>query len=115
MSLQQGWVKPVVFCGSSLKDLREFSVGARRAAGYQLAKVQHGLDPSDWKSMEGIGRGVREIRVRDAGSFRVMYVARFAEAVYVLHCFKKKTRKTRKRDLELAGQRYRDLVKETRA
>ena len=63
--------------------------------------------------MNTIGRGVREIRIRDAsGAFRVLYVARFDDAVYVLHCFHKKTQKTRKSDLELAGQRYRELLKE---
>ncbi|OBS10960.1 hypothetical protein Thpro_020676 [Acidihalobacter prosperus] len=63
--------------------------------------------------MPTVGKGVREIRVRDAtGAFRVIYVAKLAEAVYVLHCFQKKTQKTAKSDLELAGQRYRDLLKE---
>jgi phage-related protein len=105
--------KPIVFRGSSLGDLLEFPVSARREAGYQLFKVQHGAEPSDWKPMGTVGRGVREIRIREPGSaFRVLYVARFADAVYVLHCFPKKTRKTRKADLELAAKRYRDLVKE---
>ncbi|PYE29130.1 phage derived Gp49-like protein DUF891 [Rhizobium sp. PP-CC-3A-592] len=62
--------------------------------------------------MLSIGKGVQEIRVRDEfGAFRVIYVARFADAVYVLHCFQKKTQKTGKTDLDLATQRYRDLVK----
>jgi phage-related protein len=63
--------------------------------------------------MPTIGRGVREIRIRDiAGAFRVVYVAKFADAVYVLHCFQKKTPKTSKTDLDLAESRYRDLLKE---
>jgi phage-related protein len=63
--------------------------------------------------MNSVGQGVREIRIRDAGgAFRVMYVAKFADAVYVLHCFQKKTQTTRKADLDLAGQRYRELLKE---
>jgi len=63
--------------------------------------------------MNTVGQGVREIRIRDAaGAFRVLYVAKFEDAVYVLHCFQKKTQKTRKADLDLAGQRYRDLLKE---
>jgi len=63
--------------------------------------------------MNSIGAGVREIRIRDtAGAFRVLYVAKFDDAVYVLHCFQKKTQKTRKSDLDLASHRYRDLVKE---
>ena len=63
--------------------------------------------------MAAIGRGVQEIRIRDAvGAFRVVYVAKFADTVYVLHCFQKKTQKTSKTDLDLAAQRYRELVKE---
>ena len=105
--------KPVEFRGSALDDLRAFPETARRAAGYQLDQVQHGRDPDDWKPMNTVGRGVREIRIRDAaGAFRVMYVAKFADAVYVLHCFQKKTQRTSKADLNLAAQRYRDLLKE---
>ena len=105
--------KPVEFRGSALDDLRAFPAAARRHAGYQLDKVQHGRDPDDWKPMAVVGRGVREIRIRDTGgAFRVMYVASFNDVVYVLHCFQKKSQKTGKSDLNLAGQRYRDLVKE---
>jgi phage-related protein len=86
---------------------------ARREAGYQLNQIQHGREPDDWKPMNTVGRGVQEIRIRDAaGAFRVLYVAKFDEAVYVLHCFQKKTQKTSKADLNLAAQRYRDLLKE---
>ena len=74
---------------------------------------QQGRDPDDWKPMTAVGPGVREIRIREeAGMFRVIYVTRFAAAVYVLHCFQKKTQKTGKADLDLATKRYRDLVKE---
>jgi phage-related protein len=105
--------KPVEFRGSSLDDLRAFPVLARRAAGHQLDQVQQGHEPDDWKPMPRIGPGVQEIRVRDAaGAFRVVYVAKFASAVYVLHCFQKKTQKTGKTDLDLAERRYRDLAKE---
>ena len=105
--------KPIEFRGSALEDLRAFPQSARRQAGYQLDQVQRGRDPDDWKPMNAIGQGVKEIRIRDvAGAFRVLYVAKFADAVYVLHCFQKKTQKTRKADVELAGQRYRDLLKE---
>jgi phage-related protein len=56
---------------------------------------------------------VKEIRIRDAaGAFRVIYVAKLADAVYVLHCFQKKTEKTGKTDLNLAAKRYRELQKE---
>jgi phage-related protein len=105
--------KPVEFRGSALDDLRAFPQAARREAGYQLDRIQHGREPDDWKPMNTVGRGVREIRIRDAvGAFRVLYVAKFDDAVYVLHCFQKKTQKTSKADLNLASQRYRDLLKE---
>ena len=105
--------KPIEFRGSALDDLRAFPVPARREAGYQLHKVQNGLDPDDWKPMNAVGHGVREIRIRDtSGAFRVIYVAKFAEAVYVLHCFQKKSQKTGRADLDLAGNRYRTLVEE---
>src|SRR4051794_16592296 len=105
--------KPVEFRGSALEDLRAFPKAAWREAGYQLDQVQHGRQPDDWKHMNTVGRGVQEIRIRDAaGAFRVLYVARFDDAVYVLHCFQKKTQKTSKADLNLTAQRYRDLLKE---
>lgn len=101
------------FRGSSLDDLRIFPLSARREAGHQLDQVQHGQEPDDWKPMPTIGPGVREIRIRDAaGAFRVVYVAKFADAVYVLHCFQKKTQRTSKPDLDLAVSRYRDLLRE---
>lgn len=105
--------KPVAFCGSSLDDLRAFPPQVRREAGYQLDRVQSGFEPDNWKPMNTLGQGVKEIRIRDvSGAFRVIYAARFADAVYVLHCFQKKTEKTAKTDLDLAAKRYRDLLKE---
>jgi phage-related protein len=105
--------KPVEFRGSALDDLRAFPQATRRETGYQLDQVQHGREPDDWKPMNAVARGVREIRIRDAaGAFRVLYVVKFDDAVYVLHCFQKKTQKTSKADLNLAAQRYRDLLKE---
>jgi phage-related protein len=105
-------MKPVTFVGSAIDDLRAFPADARREAGYQLDRVQCGLDPVDWKPMSSIGASVREIRVRDeAGAFRVIYIATFAEAVYVLHAFQKKTQQTAKRDLDLAASRFRQITK----
>jgi phage-related protein/predicted XRE-type DNA-binding protein len=96
--------KPVEFRGSALEDLRAFPEAARREAGYQLDQIQHGREPDDWKPMNTIGHGVREIRIRDAaGAFRVLYVAKFDDAIYVLHCFQKKTQKTSKADVSLAA------------
>lgn len=106
-------LKPVEFRGSSLDDLRAFPLAAKREAGHQLDQVQNGQEPDDWKPMSTVGQGVKEIRIRDAtGAFRIIYVAKFADAVYVLHCFQKKTAKTSKADLDLAAKRYRDLLKE---
>ncbi|MFZ0845521.1 MAG: type II toxin-antitoxin system RelE/ParE family toxin [Pseudolabrys sp.] len=103
-------MKPIVFLGDSLDRVRGFPGRARRNAGFQLDRVQRGLDPDDWKPMAAIGPGVREIRVRDAtGVYRVVYVASFAEAVYVLHAFQKKTQRTSARDLSIAQLRLREL------
>ena len=105
--------KSVEFRGSSLDDLRAFPLEAKREAGHQLDQVQNGQEPDDWKPMIAVGQGVREIRIRDAaGAFRVIYVAKFADAIYVLHCFQKKTEKTSRADVDLAAKRYRDLLKE---
>lgn len=102
-------MKPVEFVGSRLDDLKEFPAEARRAAGFELSFVQRGQDPSDWESMKEVGAGVREIRIHALGEWRVLYVAKFSKAVYVLHAFQKTTRKTRREDIELARQRYRQI------
>ena len=105
-------MKRLEFLGDSLEQLREFPETARKEAGVQLHKVQQGIEPSDWKPMTSVGQGVREIRIRDeAGIFRVLYIAKIEDVVYVLHAFQKKTQKTRKEDIELAARRYR-LVEE---
>jgi phage-related protein len=105
--------KPLEFRGSSLGDLRAFPLAARREAGHQLDLVQRGDDPDNWKPMTSIGAGVREIRIRDdSGAFRVMYVAKFDDAIFVLHCFQKKSQKTDGVDIDMAACRYRDLLKE---
>ena len=102
-------MKPLEFVGSSLDDLREFPAEARRAAGFELGFVQRGLDPSDWKPLSEVGAGVREIRIHVLGEWRVLYVAKFTEVVYVLHAFQKKTQKIRREDIELARMRYRQI------
>jgi phage-related protein len=104
--------KPVEFPDSSLEDLRAFPLAARREAGHQLDQVQNGREPDDWKPMNTVGRGAMEIRIRDeAGAFRVLYLAKFADAVYGLH-FQKKTEKTSKADVSIAAKHYRELLKE---
>ncbi|MGB8339894.1 MAG: type II toxin-antitoxin system RelE/ParE family toxin [Burkholderiales bacterium] len=104
--------KSLKWLGDSQENIRDFPDDPRREAGFQLDRVQAGKDPADWKPMPSVGLGVKEIRVNDGGAFRVIYVARFAEAVYVLHAFQKKANKTPKPDLELARRRFRQLIQE---
>ena len=103
--------KPLMWLGSSRRDLRAFPVLARRLAGFQLRRVQQGLEPDDWKSMPTVGPGVREIRIHIGGAHRVFYLATRAEAIYVLHAFEKKTQKTAAGDLEIGRDRFRALGK----
>lgn len=106
-------MKPVRFLGDSLQCLRDFPVDARHDAGYQLDKVQRGLQPDDFKPMPAIGKGVEEIRIRDdSGIYRVIYTARLADAIFVLHAFPKKTQRTSKRDIEIAKARFREMMKD---
>jgi len=101
-------MKPLRFVGTARKDLAGFPESARRRAGHELFMVQAGREPADFKPLRTVGPGAYEIRVRDeSGAFRVIYVARFEHAVYVLHAFQKKTQETAKTDIDLAAQRYR--------
>ena len=106
-------MKNVEWCGSSLKDLKTFPDKAKQEAGYQLGLVQEGKEPKDWKPMNTIGTGVQEIRISEAaGAFRVIYIAKFEDAIYVLHAFQKKTQRTAPQDIELARNRLKDLIEE---
>ena len=108
-------MKLLRFLGDSLTCLREFPENARHDAGYQLDKVQRGEPPDDFKPMPSIGQGVEEIRLRDdTGIYHVVYTARLAKAVYVLHVFQKKTQTTAKRDIELAKKRFTELMRGAR-
>lgn len=105
-------MKPVCFLGNSLECPREFPEDARHDAGYQLEKVQRGEQPDDFKPMPVVGKGAEEIRMTDeSGAYRVIYVARRAEAVYVLHSFQKKTRATSRHDIEVARKRFAQLLR----
>ncbi len=105
-------VKPVVWMGGSREDLREFPEIVQDSLGFELYRVQCGLDPKDWKPMTTVGAGVKEIRVRDeAGIFRMIYLATRPEGVYVLHCFQKKTQQTSRSDFELAKKRFKAICK----
>ncbi|MCW5206319.1 type II toxin-antitoxin system RelE/ParE family toxin [Desulfobulbus sp. F5] len=104
--------KKIEFVGTSLRDLKRFPRAAMQDAGYQLEKVQRGSEPDDWKTFPAVGAGVKEIRIQDEGGiFRVMYVAKFDDAVYVLHAFQKKTEKTRKADVDVAKERYEEILR----
>jgi len=74
--------------------------------------VQRGEQPDDSKPMPSIGKGVEEIRVWDeSGIYRVIYTARLADKVYVLHAFQKKTQTTSKRDIDIAKERFNQLMR----
>lgn len=103
-------MKEIEFIGRSLEAIRDFSVDAKREAGYQLDRVQRGLDPTDWKPMTTIGQGVREIRIKEDGQWRIIYIAKFEDAVYVLHAFRKKTQKTTKSDIDAAKRALSEVV-----
>ena len=105
-------MKSIQFLGNSLKCLREFPDDARQDAGYQLDLVQRGKQPDDFKPMPTIGKGVEELRVwDDSGTYRIIYTARMADFLYVLHAFQKKTQTTSKRDIDIAKERYAQLTK----
>ena len=103
-------VKPLFWIGRSRQEVRAFPPGARHAAGYQLERLQSGAEPADWRRMTGIGAGVCEIRIHGAVEHRVLYVATFPEAVYVLHAFEKKARKTPRFNLAVGRARWRILL-----
>jgi phage-related protein len=102
-------VKPLKFIGSSEDDLSSFPKEAKGAAGHELWQEQLGLMPSDWKPMPNVSAGAFEVRIHIMGEWRAIYVAKFADAVYVLHAFQKKTQRTRKEDVALAAARYKQL------
>jgi len=105
--------KEIRWVGSSYDDILDFPAEPRKEAGFQLGKVQAGLEPDNWKPFDDVGTGTKEIRIRDAsGAYRVMYVAKYEEAIYVLHCFHKKTETTTKHDKNIAETRYRAVLRE---
>jgi phage-related protein len=105
-------MKFLSFFGGSRNDYMDFPASIRNKAGFQLDRVQRGFEPEDWKPMATIGPGVKEVRLKDVtGAYRVIYVATFVEAVFVLHAFQKKSQRTAKRDIDLASQRFKDLAR----
>lgn len=104
-------LKRIEWVGNSLKELKSFSDAAQDDAGYELYKIQQGLEPKDWKPMSGIGPGVREIRIHVDNEYRIIYVAKFEEAIYVLHAFQKKSQQTPKLNFELSKTRFKELLR----
>jgi phage-related protein len=102
-------IKPIAFVGSSQDDLRAFPPNVRHALGLELLRVQYGAMPLDFKPMPTIGSGAYEVRVQLDGAWRVIYVAKFEAAIYVLHAFQKKTQKTSQSDLDLAIKRFKTI------
>lgn len=100
-------MKRLEFLGSSQDDIRAMPAATRHELGIELMRVQFGGEPTNFKPMSTVGAGACEVRVRDeTGAYRAIYVAKFADAVYVLHAFQKKTQRTAKADIELAAKRY---------
>ena len=102
--------KPIYWIGTSKEDISKFPQDAKGKAGFQLRAVQRGNTPTDFKPMSIVGKGVEEIRIKTGEAYRIFYVARFAEVVYVLHACNKKTQKTSKKDLEIGKQRYQAVI-----
>ncbi len=101
--------KDLEWVGRAKDDLRDFPADARREAGHQLNLVQLGLDPDDYRPMPSIGPGVIEIRIHSETEYRVFYVAKYADTVFVLHAFEKKTRKTSQHDIEVGKERLKEV------
>ena len=104
-------LKPVEWVGDSLKRVRAFAKPVRQQVGYELELAQHDLEPSDWKPMPTVGPGVNEIRIHVEGEHRVFFVARLRHAIYVLHAFRKKSRKTSKADIDLGRARFQEALR----
>ena len=106
--------KPLIWVGTTLDRVRIFPEAARREAGHQLHRLQLSLEPSDWKPMSSVGPGVAEIRIHERGEYRVLYVAKFPEAIYVLHAFAKKSQQTRQPEIEQARRNLAEVLRHRR-
>lgn len=103
-------MKKITWLGNTHDVVKGYTSAAKSEIGYNLDKVQRGMDPFDWKPMPTVGPGVKEIRIHEENEYRVLYVAKFEESVYILHAFIKKTQQTSKKDIDLGKQRYADLL-----
>ncbi len=108
--------KPLLWVGSSKRDLLEFPEKVVDNIGYALGVVQLGGRPPSAKSWKGLGPGVSEIVEQDAsGTFRTVYAVRFQKAIYVLHAFQKKSPsgiRTARTDVDLIGERLKAAQKD---
>jgi len=103
-------LKIIHWYGNTLDTVQKFPKSVRVAIGSELYLLQLGEKPVDSKPMASIGRGVREIRVRDnKRAFRVLYLVQYKKGIHVLHAFQKKTQRTSKPDLEIGKSRFRQL------
>ena len=102
-------LKPITWLGTSRKDLRSFPGKVRQIFGVELLALQLGYEPADWKPMTSLGQGVKEIRVQSEGQYRVIYIAKFSDSIYVLHAFRKKSKRTSRQDIALARQRLKKI------
>jgi phage-related protein len=103
-------IKPIRWVGAAREEIQSLPEDARKEAGFALWTIQQGIPPSDFKPMSIVGQGVEEIRIRTEDAYRVFYIARFEEAIYVLHAFQKKTQKTAKKNIEVGQKRYQQLL-----
>ena len=101
--------KDVKWLGDSLEVLKSYPKKVRQKLGWNIDMVQLGKMPIDAKSMSTVGKSVWELRAMHRGQFRLFYLVKKADAIYVLHVFKKKTQKTSAKDLRLAKQRLNEI------
>lgn len=108
-------MKITKFIGNTLETIRQFPSEAKRLAGHAIDNVQRGEMPDDWKPMTTVGHGVYEIRIRTnltKEQYRIFYVAKFEDAVYILHAFQKKTQQTSQQDIDAGRRAYQQVLEE---
>jgi phage-related protein len=106
--------KPIYWMGRSRDTVRHFPKATKEQVGYQLYRLQKGLTPTDWKPLKTVGKGAMEIGLHVPHEHRIVYVAKYEEAVYVLHAFEKKQQKTAKREIAIALKAYSTLIESKR-
>jgi phage-related protein len=110
MANEQAPEAKVAWEGDSLDVVRAFPPAVRQEMGLDIRRLQQGLMPHDSRPMQSIGKGVFELRQRDAnGWYRLIYLARVADTLYMLHAFTKKSAKTSRNDLAVAANRLKGV------